>query len=136
MATRAKNQHVVTENEIAQFNMVRVNLAQKEMSRNELIEEFKKKMNYHMHSSFLKAITSGVNPPIIKISRGKYCVNPEPVHIARLQTVWDLYTKCANPRNYDDKGNYQQTMSIEHAIAILKQAGYKVYKPVTEFVEV
>lgn len=130
----SKGKHVVSNSEIAQFNMVRLNLAQKQMSRTELKEQMKQKMGYHMHDMMIKAMCTGPNPPIIRVARGLYVVNPEPVHIKRLQTAWDTYTKCANPRHYKS-GQYELKPTIEQAIKVLKEAGYKVLKPVTQYEE-
>ena len=94
-----------------------------------------KVLGYVNHGTFLKAMTNGVNPPIVKPKRGVYCFSPKPVFIERLQTVWDEYTKIANPRKYkSDK--CEEVVSIETAIKVLKEAGYKVLKPVTQYEEI
>ena len=128
------NKHVVDDQEITRFNWKRESAAQKEFNNKEIIEELKK-LGYTGHNAFLKAMTNGVNPPIIKPKRGVYCFNPKPVFRDRLQLAWDEYTKIANPKNYKS-GEYKETCSIERAIEILKEAGYKVLKPITQYEEI
>ena len=83
-------------------------------------------------SKFLTAITSGINPPIIKVKYGVYAVNQKPVDKERLQTVFDEYVKL----NYIHFVKYKKKkISIEQAIYVLKNAGYKVLKPVTQYEE-
>jgi hypothetical protein len=105
------------------------------LSRNEMKAALHKELAYTNHDSLLKALSSGVNPPIVRVSRGKYQVAKEPVYIKRLQTAFDEYTHCANPRCYEN-GKYENKPSIEQAIKVLKDAGYKVLKPVTQYEEV
>lgn len=133
-----KGKKVISEQDVLLFNMFRENMKGKQLSRNEMKAALHKELAYTNHDSMLKALTSGVNPPIVRVARGKYQVSKEPVYIKRLQTAFDEYTKCANPRHYDSKGHYDETkrISIEDAIKVLKDAGYKVLKPITQYEEV
>lgn len=130
-----KGKKVITERDIEQFNIFREWAKNKEFSRNEMKKALKEKVGYNGHDSLLKALCSGINPPIVRIRRGVYAVCKEPVYIQRLQTAFDEYTKCANPRNYVT-GKHMIVVSIETAIKTLKDAGYKVLKPVTQYEEV
>lgn len=130
-----KGKKVITEQDVLLFNMFRENMKGKEMSRNEVLDALHRELAYTRHDSLLKALCNGVNPPIVRVARGKYRVAKEPVYITRLQTAFDEYTKCANPRNYVT-GSHMRLPSIEEAIKVLKDAGYKVLKPVTQYEEV
>lgn len=129
------NNHIVDEQEILRFNMMRENLSGKEFNRTQMLEELKKKMAYNKSDAILRALSDGVNPPIIKVRRGVYCMNPKPVYRDRLQTAWETFTKFANPQNYKT-GAYKQAIPIEEAIKVLKEAGYKVLKPVVQYEEI
>lgn len=130
-----KGKKVITEQDVLLFNMFRENMKGKKLSRNEMKEALHKELAYTNHDSMLKALTNGVNPPIVRVSRGVYQVSKEPVYIKRLQTVFDEYTHCANPRCYEN-GKYEEKISIDQAIKVLKNAGYKVLKPITQYEEV
>lgn len=132
--SKSPSKHVVDEQEIQRFNWKREVNVGREFSQKEMRQELKV-LGYAGHGAFLKAITSGVNPPIVKPKRGVYCFSPKPVFIERLQTVWDTYTTTANPRNYKS-GKYEEVVSIETAIKVLKEAGYKVLKPTVQYEEI
>ena len=127
--------HIVDEQEITRFNWTRDNLKGREFNQVEIREELHKKMGYSKAAGMLRALCDGANPPILKIKRGVYCFNPKPVYIERLQTVWDVYTKYANPQNYKN-GKHEHHVSIEQAIKVLKDAGYKILKPTVQYEEV
>ena len=129
------NKHVVTDSEVAAFNMFRKNIEGKEFSQSEMRDELKKKLNYSRAAAMLRALSDGVNAPIVKVRRGVYVANQKPVYKERLQTCWDTYTKYANPQDYKT-GEHQHVCTIEQAIKRLKDAGYKVLKPVTQYEEV
>lgn len=128
--------HVVTDDEIRQFNSIRAGhtMTQKVFSNTE-IKTVLKQLGYGGHDAFLKAMCEGFNPPVVRIERGKYTFNKEPVLKTRLQTVWDTYTKLANPRNYKDS-KFKNVCSEEQAIACLKELGYRIWKPETKYIEV
>lgn len=130
-----KGKKIITKKDIELFNAFRECYKGKEMSRNEIKKALHKELGYIEHDSLLKALTSGVNPPIVRVRRGVYMVNKETIYIQRLQTAFDEYTKCANPRNYIT-GEHKRTISINEAIQVLKDAGYKVLKPITQYEEV
>lgn len=130
-----KGKKVITEQDVLLFNMFRENMKGKELSRNEMKKALHKELAYVEHDSLLKALTTGPNPPIVRLRRGVYAVAKQPVYIARLQTAFDEYTHCANPRNYVT-GTHVRVPSIEEAIKVLKDAGYKVLKPITQYEEV
>lgn len=130
-----KGKKVITKKDIELFNVFRECYKGKEMSRNEIKKALHKELGYVEHDSLLKALTDGINPPIVRIRRGVYTVNKEAVYVQRLQTAFDEYTKCANPRNYVT-GKHKRTISINEAIQVLKDAGYKVLKPITQYEEV
>lgn len=126
---------VVTEQDILAFNMFRENLKGKQLSRNEMKAALHRELAYPPNDSIFKALTNGVNPPIVRVARGEYQVSKEPVYIKRLQTVFDEYTHCTSHRNRATD-SHVHVPSIEDAIKLLKDAGYKVLKPITQYEEV
>lgn len=127
--------HVVTDEEITHFNLFRENMKGKECSRKEMMEAIRNKTTYKVWDALFKSLCEGVNPPIIRIRKGVYCVNPKPVYKERLQTVFDSLAS--------DNKKYQKTReanaidtTIAEAIKILKNNGYKVYKQVIKYEEV
>ena len=131
----ANNHHIVSEDEIMKFNLTRTDMRGKEYSQQQMREELNRRMGYSKAAAMLRALCDGINPPIIKVRRGVYAVNPKPVFKDRLQLSWDEYTKFANPQNYKN-GKHEPNVSVEQAIKILKEAGYKVLKPVTQYKEI
>lgn len=124
-----RKNHQVDNAEISAFNKRREQLVGRELKREEcravLIE-----LGYAKNNKWLSAITHGVNPPIVRVKRGVFVFNSKPVFKDRLQTVWDRYTETTSvSRNV-------KSCTISQAIMVLKEAGYKVYKPVTQFEEV
>lgn len=138
MRTKRCGKKVVSEQDVLLFNAFRDYMKGKEVSRTEMLNALHKELGYTKHDSLLKALTDGINPPIVRVRRGVYRVAKDPVYIQRLQTAFDVYTKCANPRHYDAQGHYDEKkrISIDDAIKVLKDAGYKVLKPVTQYEEV
>jgi len=115
---------------ILRFNLFRENAISKEFRREEMKKELKAKMNFPASDQFLMCITSGVNPPIVKVKRGVYAVNPKPVYKDRLQTVFDEYKKTIKTETTRNKN-----ISVEEAIIVLKRAGYRILKPETKWIE-
>lgn len=122
---------IIQESDHVQFNLFREHNLTKTFKRGEIKALLKKQVGYPSSDQFLMCITKGVNPPIIKVKRGEYTVNPKPVFKGRLQTVFDEYEKVV-------KGETTRNgkKSIEEAILVLKNAGYKVLKPITQYEEV
>lgn len=124
------NKHIVDDQEILRFNLMRENLLGKEFSAKEMKQHLKDKMGYKSGDETLRALSDGVNPPIIKVRRGVYAVNPKPVYKNRLQTAMDIKTK----HTYTPKSKVD--MTVEEAINLLKGKGYKIYVPLVEYKEV
>lgn len=124
-----RKNHQVDNAEISAFNKMREQLVGRELKREEcraiLVE-----LGYSKNEKWLAAITHGVNPPIVRVKRGVFVFNGKPVFKDRLQTAWNRYTETTNvSRNV-------KSCTISQAIMVLKEAGYKIYKPVTQFEEV
>lgn len=115
---------------ILRFNLFRENKLGKEFKRNEMKKLLKDQMNFPVSDQFLMAITDGVNPPIVKVKRGLYAVNPKPVYKDRLQKVFDDYKKTIKSETTRNKN-----ITVEEAIIVLKKAGYRVLKPETKWIE-
>lgn len=120
--------HIVDGQEVTLYNMRREN------NKGKLFDlvEFKKllrDMKYLTSPVFVKCFTSGVNPPFIKVSRGKYAFAKEPIYKDRLQKAWDDF------KSYGKK-TPDNPIQIRAAIELLKKNGYKVLKPTTKWEEV
>ena len=115
---------------ILRFNLFRENKLGKEFKRDEMKKLLKDQMNFPASDQFLIAITGGVNPPIVKVKRGLYAVNPKPVYKDRLQKVFDDYKKTIKSETTRNKN-----ITVEEAIIVLKKAGYRVLKPETKWIE-
>ena len=128
---RKTTKHIVDEQEIMRFNLRREN----ENGKTYNAEEFKellKAMGYTTSGNLITCMVKGDNPPFIRVERGKYAFNPKPVHIQRLQKVWDEYGAIGRKL----KENHTIKMDIVTAIEVLKANGYKVLKPITQYEEV
>ena len=124
------NKHIVDDQEILRFNLMRENLLGREFSAKEMKQHLKDKMGYKSGEETLRALCDGINPPIIKVRRGVYAVNPKPIYKNRLQTAMDIKTKHTyTPKSKGD-------MTVEEAINLLKSKGYKIYVPLVEYKEV
>lgn len=127
--------HIVDKAEIAKFNEEREKLFATELSLDQL-KAILHNMGYCTSGIFIKAITNGVNPPVIKVARGRYVFNPQPVHIDRLQQVWKDYRVNGKNRPAKSVDARELESAINRAIALLKNNGYKVLKPTTQYEEV
>lgn len=136
----------VTEELSAHFNMFRASKVGKEFTRDEMKKMLKDLSGLNMTSDqLLLCITHGVNPPIIKVSRGKYSVNPKPVHKDRLQKTMDDYATYVNEHTINPKkrakiAEHKQNLiskeeAIAKAIALLKKEGYRIQRPETKWIE-
>ena len=132
-----RKRHEVSEEEIKIFNGYRLNNQNKELSKEQLCEVFRK-MKLPTNGNFIKCITRGVNPPIVRISRGKYSFAKEPVYNMRLQTVWNEYGNYGNKKAdaLGDQDAVEELKKIEEAIILLRSRGYKILKQVVKWEEV
>lgn len=129
------NAHVVTDEEIARFNSVREITKGREFKRSEIIQTLNEELGWPKSSPYLlMALCEGINPPIVKVRKGVYIFNKEPVYKARLGHAFKRYTQYTNPERYANSTDTK--INIEEAIKVLKDAGYKVLAPVVEFKEV
>lgn len=134
MSTRGRQHHIVDTDESRRFNLLREQMVGKELDGTEMSIVLNNRMNYSMACGrMLRALSEGVNPPIIKTKRGRYCMNPKPVHMSRLQLAWDMYRKFSYPEKYNNIE--REEAAIKAAITLLKNAGYKVFKPTIEYKE-
>ena len=110
---------VVDDNIIAIFNARRDLNKGLTFTQKEIIDELKH-LDYATNTNMLRALTDGENPPIVKIERGKYVFNPEPVYKERLQKSFDLYTTFAKAKT--------RVLSEDECINFLKSTGkYEIY---------
>ena len=110
-----------TEEIVALFNAKRENKKGVEFNRSQMMEELKK-LNIPANDSMLCALTSGVNPPIMRIRRGCYMYNKDAVYKDRLQTCFNMYNNRSE--NYKPK-----QLNEEDCIEFLKSTGkYEIYR--------
>lgn len=115
----------IEEKDHVAFNLFRESKLGKEFKRDEMKQMLKKLCGYPASDQFLMCITADPNPPIIKVRRGVYAVNPKPVYKERLQTVFDEYANTIKSETVKNK----KKISIEEAILRLKETGeYQILK--------
>jgi hypothetical protein len=136
MANQLKNKkaHEVTDTEMRALNWKRESMVGKEMTLSELKETLRT-LNLPTNQNFITVLVGCENPPIIRMERGKYCFNPKPVHIDKMKLVWKNYGSYGNRKAMKAEQTSLDIL-IKDAIALLKNNGYKVFKPVTEYKEV
>lgn len=127
--------HVVTNEETTHFNFFRENMKGKECSRSEMMKQIREKLGYKVWGGLFKSLSDGVDPPIIRIRRGVYVVNPKPVYKDRLQLVFDSL-ESDNKKYQNKRSESQMQTSIAEAITLLKNNGYKVYKQIIKYEEI
>lgn len=128
----AAKPHIVSDNEIALFNAKRENLKGKELNRTDLLKELKK-INL-TDTRVIAQLMQGENPPIVHVTRGVYRLAKDPVYKGRLQTAYDSVREVRRVNRIDM--SHPTELAIKEAITLLKNAGYKILKPVTEYEEV
>lgn len=132
--SKVKPHHVVDEQEIMRFNLQRENKKGKEFTLTEL-KLLLHEMGYATSGNLIKCMVDGDSAPFIRMSRGKYCFNPKPLHIQRLQKVWDDYGYIGRNRMAKNPDKKQLELDVNRAIKMLKDLSYKVLKPVVQYEE-
>lgn len=126
----------LTDDQIREFNLFRVNMLNKKLSIIEMGKELKRKTTFPGSIRFVAHLSEGPNPPIIRNEDATYSVNDKPVHKERLQLCIDSYESAiaSNARKQNKTSKY--SMTVDGAISLLKSKGYKIYKPTVEYKEV
>ena len=123
MATKRKTT-VVTETQLTAFNIMREANQGRVFNRADMMAKLKS-AGFTAHNSLVSAFESGVNPPIVRIERGKYIFAKEPVYKDRLQLALDTYLCFANP----NKHTKDSKLTEEECIRFLKDTGkYEIYR--------
>lgn len=130
-----KQRHIVGEQEVLRFNLRRENNKGKTFNPTQL-RTLLKEMGYTVSSKFITCLTSGVNPPIVRVSRGTYAFAKNPVFIDRLQKVWSDYADYGCKTKHSATEEKVEVESISQAITLLKKHGFKIYKPTMKYEEV
>lgn len=130
-----KQRHIVDEQEVKRFNWRRENNKGKTFNLTQL-KTLLKEMGYVDNGNFITCLTSGVNPPIVRVSRGVYTFAKNPVYIDRLQKVWSDYADYGNKTKQSAVEEKVEVTSISQAIELLKKHGFKIYKPTMKYEEV
>lgn len=121
----------VTKEEIAALNTARELYQGRELSTKEALEVIRE-AGIKANSTILKFMAEGVNPPLIKMKEGIYTFNENPIHMLRLQKVYDdTYTYCRQHM----KKSAPQDLTEENCVKFLKELGYRILKPVTQYEE-
>lgn len=133
--------HIVTDSEIAHFNMFRENMKGKICSPKEMIDAIRKKLGWKINRNFLSLLSAEPNAPIIRVNRGSYKVNDSPVYKERLQVVFTKsYEKKKEYRNRAPKQKTELKEAIEdkiaEAIKLLKANGYRIQRIEINYVDV
>lgn len=131
--------HIVTDSEIAHFNMFRENMKGKICSPTEMIDAFRNKLGWKINRDFLSLLSAEPNAPIIHVNRGSYKVNDNPVYKERLQVVFtESYKKKKEYRNRAPKPKVEpkQEDKIAEAIKLLKANGYRIQKIEVTYIDV
>lgn len=120
------------------FNTVCNTYANRKFRRNELVELFKNEFGITVDPVWLSKL---IQHSVI-ISEGPtnnkyYFFGKGPILIKKLQNIHqEVINTWAYYNRNNPKSNKSSMMTIEEAIKLLKENGYKVYKPITEFKEV
>lgn len=121
----------VTKAEISALNTARELYRGKELSTKEALEAIKE-AGIKANTTILRFMAEGVNPPLVKVKDGVYVFNENPIHMLRLQKVYDdTYEYC---RTHMKKAN-PQDLTEENCIKFLKELGYRILKPITQYEE-
>ena len=117
----------VDEKIISLFNARRENKKGKTFTRKEMVEELDA-LGYPKSVMMLQAMSDGVNPPIVRIERGKYIYNREPVYKDRLQLAFGTYDNLKSKYRSSEK-----VLTEQECIDFLNSTGkYEVYEIVKQ----
>lgn len=116
------------------FNTVCNTHVNRKFRRNELIELFKNEFGITVDSVWLsKLIQYNVITAEGSTHDKTYTFSKGPILIGKLQNV---HKEVINTWAYYNRNNPRSAMTIESAIKLLKDNGYKVLKPKTSYEEV
>ena len=144
-------QKTITEDDHVLFNALRQEHQGKTFKRTDLRRLLVKELKFPAGEAFFIAMVSGSNSPIVQVALGRYKFNDKPVYKDRLQKAFDDY--CTRVNGYTEKQKAKRAknkavkkevvtqtttpeITVEQAIATLKKAGFRVYKPVTQYEEI
>lgn len=131
----AAKRKTVTKTEIANLNAARELYAGKVLSRKELMQILKEAGIKSISSILLKFIIDGVNPPVVKKGENEYVFSSTPIHLLRLQKVYDQIRENKKLVQKPKRSIKGSTVTEEDCIAFLKELGYRILKPVTQYEE-
>jgi len=121
---RKRTKSVISETQLTALNIMRESNQGKVFNRFEMMAKLKS-AGFTAHHSLISAFASGVNPPIVRIERGKYIFAKEPIYKDRLQLALDTYLCFVNPK----KHTKDSKLTEEECIEFLKQTGkYEIYR--------
>ena len=119
------------------FNTVCNTCVNRKFRRNELVELFKNEFNITVDSVWLsKLIQYNVITSEGPTNNKYYFFSKGPILINKLQNVHQEVINTWAYYNRNNPKSNKSSMPVEEAIKLLKENGYKVYKPITEFKEV
>jgi hypothetical protein len=130
----SKKREKITAELCKKFNTVCNTHVNRKFKRNELIELFKNEFSITVDSVWLsKLIQYNVITAEGSTNDKYYTFSKGPILINKLQNV---HQEVINTWAYYNRNNPKSAMTIESAIKLLKDNGYKVLKPKTSYEEV
>lgn len=131
--------HKVTQAECIAFNVWRQSNTGRKFSQPQLIGELTHVFGFPIYWDTISEMSKGVNPPIIKHGNtrdAKFFVNPKPVFIERLQTVFNKTTTKEELKLSKEEEALQRTIEANplFAISILKKMGFRIQR--VEYTEI
>jgi hypothetical protein len=115
------------------FNQVREEFAGVELSFNEMEEALKRTDCVPYNKAYIRAMRDA---GVLLQSGKKLLFTDTPVHFNTLAKVIEKFRKAHNAYQKAWYKNKTTKPTVEEAIAILKEAGYKIYKPSTTYEEI
>ena len=122
------------------FNEVRMKYAGQKLEKDQLKEIFKNEIGFYLSNKWLSVLTDNkvLNP--YKLGKKKaYIFSYSPIHKDRLHNMHTevcKYMKEHNVKVIKEVPYIEVCDPIEEAVKLLKEQGYKIYKPTTTFEEV
>lgn len=130
----SKKREKITAELCKKFNTVCNTHVNHKFRKNELIELFKNEFGITVDSVWLsKLIQYNVITAEGSTNDKYYTFSKGPVLIGKLQNI---HQEVINTWAYYNRNNPKSAMTIENAIKLLKDNGYKVLKPKTSYEEV
>lgn len=107
------------------FNQLRLDNSGKILKRQELLKILEN-IPYHYSKQFLGVLCN--NGILNRVGRGKYMFTDTPVFHTKLKNALNELKAFQVKYNSRNKNKIEEASDIDSAIALLKEAGYEIYK--------